>query len=201
MTAFIDTVLQYFDQLAARHGLRCVSSTPAGVRFENEKVFLQVMFAAGGSFEVGVEIGEIQVSAEQPERPFNLSEVLRLHAAPDTTYVERLQATKPDVLINAIERLAVLTEKYAADLLDGNPSEFLLLGEFRDKDCAEYALSRDLRYAREDAEKAWVAKNHFAVVKAYKPLESELTAVERKRLEFSEKQLQVSGCGWGDTVV
>ena len=190
MNFFVDTAHRCFDPLASRHGLRCVSTAPASVRYENERVFLQVRFAAGGSFEVGVEIGEVQVSAANPERPFNLSEVLRLHAAPDSTYVERLQASRPDVLIEGIQRLAALTARHATGLLDGKASEFLLLGQFRDKECADYAISRDLRYAREDAEEAWAARNYPAVVKVYKPLRKELTAAERKRLEFAERQLR-----------
>jgi hypothetical protein len=187
VTTFNDAVHQCFDPLAGRHGLRCVSSTPEIVRFANEKVFLQIGFDAVRSFEVGVEVGEISTSTGLSERPFNLAEVLKLHSSPDATYVERLQASKPDVLVRAIEKLSMLTEKYATDLLDGVAIDFVRLGEFRDKECTEYALSRDLGYAREDAEKAWKNKNYLAVVEAYKPFEAMLSEVERKRLVFAEK--------------
>ncbi len=187
MATFNEAVHRYFGPLAVQHGLPCVSSTPEIVRFANEELFLQVRFSASGSFEVGVEIGEVPASADQSERPFNLAEVLRLHASPDAAYVERLQASRPDVLTGAIERLSVLTEKYALGLLDGVASDFMKLGKFRDKECAEYALSRDLRYAREDAEKAWENKDYFAVVEAYMPFEPALTEVERRRLAFAEK--------------
>jgi hypothetical protein len=187
VTTFNDAVHRYFDPLAGQHGLRCVSSTPEIVRFANGKVFLQVRFSASGSFEVGVEVGEIPTSADLSERPFNLAEVLRLQASPDAIYVERLRASRPDVLTCAVERLSVLTEKYAFGLLDGVAADFVRLGEFRGKECVEYALSCDLRYAREDAERAWANKNYLAVVKAYKPFETALTEVERKRLAFAEK--------------
>lgn len=194
MTAFNHVVHQYFDSLAIRHKLQCVFSDSQIVRFANEKVFLQIRFSAHWSFEIGVEIGEIPTSADQLERPFNLTEILRLYASPDASYVDGLQTSKPDVLTDIIKRLSVLTEKYASNLLDGLVEDFLKLRNLRDKECAEYALSRDLKYARKNAEKAWKDKNYFAVIKAYEPFNMELTKVERKRLAYAEKHGVPSNC-------
>lgn len=192
MATFDDAVHRHFDPLANRYGLRFVTSTPDSVRFTNEGVFLQLMYDATRSFELRVEIGEILISTEQPENPFELSEVLKLHSAPETAYVERLQTNDPEMLVEVIKRLSELTDKYAAYLFEGKKADFIQLGRFRDKACAEYALSRDLKYARENAERAWLDKNYLVVVNTYKPFESELTAMENKRLAFAEKQIHQS---------
>jgi len=189
MTGFVHKVHQFFDPLALRYGLGCIVSTSTKVRYGNERVFMQIMFAETGSFEIGVEIGQIQNSVALPERPFDLSEILGMYESPDVAFVEFLQASEPGILPRTIKRLADLTQKYADKLLRGEATEFLLLGRFRDKECAEYAVSRDLRYARADVEKAWRDRDYFAVVKAFKPWASKLTPAERKRLEFAEKKL------------
>jgi hypothetical protein len=189
MSDFIDTVHQHFDPLANQYGLKCVTSSPKIVRFENGKVFLQVNFDAYRSYEIGVEIGEIPASAKTAERVFNLAEILRLRSSPDATYVERLQVSKPGILLDAICRLSRLVAQHATGLLSGDAGDFAQVANHRDKECAAYALARDLRYARSDAEKAWTSKNYVTVVNSYKPWEANLTPSEKKRLSFAEKKI------------
>jgi hypothetical protein len=183
---FSTAVHLYFGTLAGRFDLQCTASTDQFVRFQNKKVFLHVIFDAGRSFEIGVEIGQLSTTG-LPERPFNLAEILRLQNAPDTGYVEKLQVSESAAQENAISRLAELTEKYAVGLLEGNELDFLRQAKFRDIECAEYALSRDLRRARQDAENAWAKQDYLGVVKAYRPLEAVLTQAEKKRLAYAEK--------------
>lgn len=58
-----------------------------------------------------------------------------------------------------------------------------------EKEVKAYALERNLRKARADAETAWRKKDYLAVVKALKPLRAALTATEIGKLEFAEKQI------------
>lgn len=190
MKKFNDVVHQYFDLLAAKHELRCVFSDSEMVRFESEKVFLQVRFNASRSFDLGVEIGQMPTSANEPERPFDLSEVLKLHKSSDATYVEHLQVSRLDLLPSVIEHLYLLVERYASSLLDGFVEDFVELGDFRNRECYLYAKTRSLMYARENVEKAWLSKNYQEVVAEYRAFEGDLTEVERKRLAFAEKYLE-----------
>ncbi len=184
MSQFGVLVHAYFDGLANSYGLVCETSTDRLVRFQNEIVFLQVLFDEGRSYEIGVEIGQCSVPGI-PERPFNLAEVLRLGGVPEADYVAKIQASKQDSRDFAIKRLADLTEKYATLLLQGNVLEFLRLAKFRDKECEDYARFRDLRYARHDAENAWAKRDYLSVIKAYRPVEGNLSHAEKMRLKYA----------------
>jgi hypothetical protein len=192
MFNLVDSVHQYFDSLANYHGLRCVISTEKIVRFENEKVFLQIQFDVGKSYEVSVQIGQCFISLDQVQISFNLAELLRLRASEDTKFVERLQIIKPDFLIKAIERLSVIVEKYAARLLDGCDADFNELASFRKKECADYALSNKLKHAKKNAEEAWSCKDYGTVIAVYKPIETFLSLAEKKKLAFAKKQVDRS---------
>lgn len=186
-----NAVHYHFDALADHYNLECTKSSEWEVRFQNSKVFLQVLFDSGRSFEIGVEIGQIPAMGVL-ERPFNLAEILRLQKSPDASYIANLEASQPKVQRHIIARLAELTKKYAGQLLDGDKQAFLILSKFRDRECEEYALARDLRYARRDAESAWLKKDYFGVINIYKSLKTVLTPVEKRRLEFAEKHIEQS---------
>lgn len=51
-----------FDGLAQQFGMDCVRSSNREVRYESGNTFLSVNFDDGRSYEVGVEIGQLQLS-------------------------------------------------------------------------------------------------------------------------------------------
>lgn len=186
MLGFNEIVHQQFDGLASHYRMRCIASTETFVGFQNDAVFLQVLFDVGRSYEIGVEIGQIP-GAGVPERPFNIAEVLRLRNASDAAYVANLEASQSESREHAIIRLAGITKNWAAELLSGSVQAFVRLGRFRNAECADYAMKRDIGYARHNAEAAWEKKDYVGVVNAYRPVDAALTPAERRRLEYAEK--------------
>jgi hypothetical protein len=184
---FLVEARKHFDPIAQQFSLSCTACSEWKLRYENEVVFLEVNFDNARSYEVAVELGK--KDSRLPERPFTLAEVLRLRGVEGTSFVDGLQASDQARLAQALARLADLVSRYAIDFLSGNSFSFAQLAKLREREGLAYALARDLRLARIDAEIAWAAKDYKKVVKAYEPLELYLTSAEKKRLEYSRKQL------------
>jgi hypothetical protein len=184
---FADEARRQFDLLAQQFGLSCVTANEREVRYESDAVFLCVNFDNARSYELGIEVGKKRPA--QPERPFSLAEVLRLRGVSDAASIDGIVVRDAARLRNALARLATLVVQHASDFLAGNDLSFAQVARLREKESLAYALERDLRTARARAEAAWADRDYQAVVKALAPLESHLSPAEKKRLDYSRKQL------------
>jgi hypothetical protein len=173
-------------------GFRIVESDIGRVRFESERVYVEVLFDAQRSFEVGVQIGLVDALGPGKERPFSLPEILRLRRIPEAGRLDGAQATTANVLCDLLTALARNTRDHARDFLAGDANSYRELASFRELETGKYAQEQRLRYMRADADAAWASKNYPAVVKAYSSDPSLLTAAERKRLEYAQKHIAQS---------
>lgn len=184
---FLVTARRVFDPLADRFGMHYVSGSEWQLRYENDAAFLSIHFDNHRSYEIGVETG--QLATQRPERPFNLSEVLRLRGVSSESDIDGFQVKNQTELDTALMRLARLTSTFASDFLRGNPRAFCELGKLRDLECQEYAKARDLRVARITAEQAWAESNYAKFIEICAPRISQLTNSEKKKLEYARKHL------------
>jgi hypothetical protein len=188
MTFLFSTEARHqFDPVAQKFGLVCVASTEWGLRYENDKVFLTVNFDSARSYELGVEIGK--KNTKYPGPPFSLAEVLRLRDVQDAEFVSGLMISDETRLPDVLSRLAKLTVSYASDFLMGNDFSFAQVEKMRNKESAEFELVSRLRYAKSTVDVAWSEKDYEAIVRVLEPLEQHLSPAEKKRLEYSRKQL------------
>ncbi|HEX6794302.1 MAG TPA: hypothetical protein VF304_10675, partial [Casimicrobiaceae bacterium] len=135
------------------------------------------------SYELSVELAKAGL------RPsFSLGEVLRFAGAPPNV-ASSFQVTEPNVLGQCVEKLAQALWKYGADLLRNDKNAFIKLTRFRNKESYEYELESRLRHARSLAEDAWQKRDYVAVVSALLPWSHVLSPSEKKRLEYSRKQV------------
>jgi hypothetical protein len=174
----------HFGFLVSERGYQCTESIPYRVRFESPSTFVELVFDGNRSYELGLLVGK--TGSENP--PFSIGEILRLRSAAEAGSFSLVQVTTSDALATWVEKLAQVFRTYGGDFIEGNESSFGELAEQRRKEVQNYALERDLRAARAEAEGAWRKKDYAAVVKALKPLRAALTAAEVGKLEFAEKQ-------------
>jgi hypothetical protein len=153
MTIFEDMVNQYFAPLAGSYGMEKVSLMRNVCQFESAKVYLRISYDDLRSYEINVSIGEISSSPKQLGMGYSLSTILRLNDAPEIGVIQLYEAPNHElneslrrddsiILADVIEKLFVLTNKYAAKLLSGNEADFIALRMFHDKECVEYAKAR-----------------------------------------------------------
>lgn len=176
-----------FDPLAQQYGLTCVASTEWEVRYENDQVFLTINFDGARSSELSVEVGTRD--ARYPGPPYSLPEILRLRGVRDAASISGLMISDRSRLQDALARLAELTTSHASDFLAGSDSSFAQVAKLRNKESAEFELASRLRHARAMADVAWAARDYKAIVQVFEPVESHLSQAEKKRLEYSRKQI------------
>jgi len=156
------------------------------LRYETQNVYVLIGYDSNRSYELSIDLGR-RSSTKEP--PFNFGEILRSVKAPEMVPFS-YQASSEEVLERCLEKLAQSLWKYGADFLRNDTAAFLRLAEFRQREGAAYALSRDLRLARTQAEAAWVRKDYAKVIRALEALEAHLTPAEMNRLTYSRKHSQ-----------
>lgn len=178
---------RHFGFLVSEKGYRCTESTPYRVRFESPTAFIELVFDGDRSYELGLLVGKTGV-AGSGNHPFSIDEILRLRRAPEAERFSLVQVTSSEALASFVAQLAQMLRSHGTDFVTGNERSFSELAEQRRREVQNYALERDLRAARAEAEAAWRGKDYASVVKALKPLRAALTVTEVGKLEFAEKQ-------------
>lgn len=184
---FAKEARRQFDPVVQQFGFVFVAATEQGLRYENDQVLLNINFDNGLSYELAVEIG--RKGTAYPGPFFSLAEILRLRDIQDAEFVSSLMISDEARLPNMLARLVELTVRYASDFLMGNDSSFAQVEKLRSKESSDFELDSKLRHARSIVDVAWKEKDYGVIVKVQEPLESHLTPAEKKRLEYSRKQL------------
>lgn len=187
---FPSLVQKEFSFLVSDYLFRCVKGSDREVRFESNEIFVVVHYDIGRSYELGVEIGELNVLYNEQERPFNLGEVLRLEGVEKKENYDTFQANTLPAISNCIAKLALLLSTYAIGLLQYNKFAFRRLSDFREKESDQYELKTKLAHIRREVQIAWKSKDYAKVARLYKPVESTISNAERKKLHFAEKQIK-----------
>lgn len=189
---FIDAVHQSFSAISQKYNLKeallCGDNI---VCYENTKIILEICFDSRRSYELQVIISNKQSkSPNYWDKNFNLGFILKIRANSSEKIEGMFQTSNPVFIQEVVKKLACLTETYAADLLEGNQDSFYELGILQAIETRKYNLKQKLRHAARTVEKAWTSKDYASVVEAYKPLENDLTPVEKKKLQYSEKMVK-----------
>ncbi len=187
---FVKLAKEKFDFLISEYNFRCVEATNYIVRFEDDKVFVSVRYDASRSYELDVEVGQLNVLFNGQERPFNLGEILRLAGVAEKENYTFFQASELSILVNCVTRLASLLSTYAVDFLQNNKFSFKRLSDLREKECNQYELETKLTCIRKEVQIAWKNKDYSKVAELYKPVEYAISDAERKKLTFAQKQVK-----------
>lgn len=160
------------------------------VRFDSSTVFVSVVYDATRSYELGLELG-LQVGVSHDvERPFMISEMLRVAGYPDLGEAASLVQARADAVRSKLEWLGGLLREHGSGFLDGDQVLFEALDEQRDNDCRAYAMRTELANATQEAGRAWREGQYDEVVQRLDPLEKYLSASEQERLKIARKRSQ-----------
>lgn len=178
---------RHFGFLLLGKGYRCTESTPYRVRFDSPGAFIELVFDGNRSYELGLLVGKAG-GESSGTHPYSIDEILRLKRAPEAERFSLVQVTSTEALASFVAQLAEMLRSHGTDFITGNEKSFSELAEQRRREVQNYAIERDLRAARAEAESAWRVKDYAAVVTALRPLRGALAAAEVGKLEFAEKQ-------------
>lgn len=188
---FAGLVQEQFSFLVSEYGFQCVSLDNDYVRFESDKVCVSVCYDSRRSYEIDVEIGQLDVLFDGKERLFNLGEILRLEGVTDKENYSFFQANESEALSNCVSRLAHLLSLYSIDLLKNNKFSFKRLSDFREKECSRYELDTKLTHVKAEVRMAWKNDDYLRVVELYQPVKEIISTAEKKKLAFAQKQIKL----------
>ncbi len=174
-----------FHSFLESYGLKCVSATETFVRWESPTIFLTCNYDFGRSFEMSVEIGQKKGG---PERPFNYGEFVRSQAVPKADWPSGYTALTPDAVKTLATKLARLLSDYGQPLLTNQSGAWSRLTDLRERECREFALQQELRYARQDAEEAWKAKDFHRFILRLSRFQDVLQPSDLAKLKYAEAQ-------------
>jgi hypothetical protein len=184
---FTEVVLATFDFLIKEYGFHCVTTELTFVRYESQFVFVNI-YHGRASYVLGFEVGQL-VEPGTAEQKFTIGEIIDLMSAQKETGFTFLQASTRDRVQMLVPRLAELARKYAGDALRGDPLAFERLQDLQSRRSKEYLKEMELHRIRQKADDAWRKKDYTTVVELYKSIDKDLTHLETKKLQYSEKQL------------
>lgn len=181
---FADAVEHSFDFLVREFGFRMVDRESTFVRYESERVFVNV-FRARGSFELGVEIGRwIDVNGEVNEQRFSVGDFIALGHDLSAVGYRAFATTEKEPLGRFVAQLAEWTRDFARPALEGDDATFdaaSVQNARRSQELLDGWRANRLRAAADDA---WHGKDWGRVVDAYGEIVSELRTVELKPSEL-----------------
>jgi hypothetical protein len=187
---FVDVVRSGFEFLE-RRGFKVARSEQTFVRFESNRVFVNV-FHGRGSYELGVEIGPCERAADA-EVSYSLLEIVLLNGDPNVLGHWPIQVSTSDATARGVARLAELTSAYADAALEGNDHEFTRLATQSARQSRELTESYTAISLRRQADQVWRDRDYVGVLAAYHTLEElntvRLTKSEQKRVDYAKKQL------------
>jgi hypothetical protein len=182
---FRELALEAFDFVTVI-GFRCVRAVETFVRFESDRVFLNVYYGRR-SREVGVELGRLE--DEDENRPFSAETILR-SVDPEAADSYRPPAAVSDRLLQSeLHRLAEIIRQHGAGLLRGDLGEFERLEGTRQDAMKRLAAEVLASQTRPRAEKAFRERDFALAARLYESIEESLAPVERKKLLYAKRHL------------
>jgi hypothetical protein len=169
--------------LLAAHHFTCTDETSQAVRFDSSKVELAI-YHDPRSGEIEARLSRKSV----PSHEFSLPDILLAACGPSHGEQEFFQANSPEGVIECVRAMAALFSKYGQGTLAGDPEAYRRIGELarqRDEAFTKAVVQRPIR---KEAEEAWRRQDHAEVEALYRQIVSDLTPLERDRLDYARKK-------------
>ncbi len=177
-----------FSFLISDFEFRCVSISSEAIRFESDKVTIDLVLDLRNTPELSLLISFRSQFDGVPFGAFHLAEILRCSDSTGVHSFESSAVTTTDALAASIARMAEQLRIHGSDFLRGHKSRFLELQQARQRETWQGNVSFQLRIARVRSEKAWRAKDYRIVTRLLKRFERELSQDEKSRLRYARKQ-------------
>jgi|GEM_PF-1071444 len=173
-----------FRFLIDEFGFEFVESDATYVRYHTGLVFLNV-YHGRRSYEIDVEIGRL---SRPDTRQYRLADVLGAIAGLEDKRETYLQASNVDSVEQGVHAAASLVRSHYGPLLRGDEFTFGVVGAYVARVDADYTREVVQRPVRDAANDAWRSKDYEKVSELYRSIRTDLTDVEKKRLDYAERK-------------
>jgi len=183
---FKEAVLANFGFLHS-HGFKMVTEDVTFARYESKAAFVNV-YHGRGSYEIGVEIGRLDRSQK-----YGLGYIVSW-AGKDAWDAEgfgrstMFQVSTMQGGENIVPKVARIAQKYGRPFLEDDTAFYDQLERANERASLKFQRDQMIIQIRKEAEAAWTAKDFARVSALFQPVRDELTEIDRKKLEYAEKQ-------------
>jgi len=154
------------------------------VRYENNEIFIRVMYDARRSFELALDLGQ---KNDKSNAHYDLGHILGLKDINEQAY---FMASSQKSLEICISRLSKLTSKYTIEFLENHEMYFQRLLKFKEKRQESYWLNKNLRLNREKLKNSWEKRDYLKFCELFPLIEKYATNAEKKKFSFSSQKLK-----------
>lgn len=183
-TEFVKMVEQSFERILRQYGFTVADGTDASAILVTDRIFVSVIYDKARAFEVLVNLGRFS-DATTSKVPFNLGEVFREFAVPNSSQRSYLQSASISRVAEFLESVSIALAEHCDQILRGEEDAFNRVEIRRTIEAREYTLRVQLEGIRKDADLAWQQKNYNAYASLLSGLEPVLTDGDKKKLAFA----------------
>lgn len=171
-----------FGFLIEEYKCKCVSSDVTIVRYESDKIKINI-YHGKGSYELGFQIALKNRKSEGEELFFSLKEIIDYYEGCD---FKPFQTSTEAGVQKFVPIMAELVKKYALEGIKGDENFFINLSKNRTKWFTKYIIDM----VRPEAEKAWKDKDYNRYIELMGEYENQLLPSEKKKIEFIRKRIR-----------
>jgi hypothetical protein len=186
---FESIVRNAFASIIQRYGYHVVDADDSNVRLDSVDSTIIVRYDRRRSFEVGVDLSELENGQPKRRIPFSLAEVFREFSVPNANRIGFLQssdlASVHEFLVNAAENL----ERFCGSILRGESNAFSSVNERRTRESVAYTQQVQIKSLRPKADKAWREKRYQEFVDLLVEFKTDLPIADQKKLDYAMKAL------------
>lgn len=176
---FSEAVIRHIEPVLAQFGFHRVDTSCYAVAYQSSAVSLEVVHDFL-SYDIGIEFRRLYAPSEH----CTLGGILE-----SVGEVCSFQASTPQRIDEVISRIADLFREYGAGALTGDIDTYQRLGaeaETRSEVYTKKVVQEPIRTA---AIAAWQRHDYAKVKELYESIAADLTAVEKKRLEYAKSHI------------
>lgn len=179
-----------FDYLDSVYGFRSSEGHKYAVVYVNGPVQVIVCWDANRSYQLDIRISHTDCETSNASDPIELGELITLadstRALEDTFF----QASREEALAGTILRMSQLLNEHGSILLQGGVEEFRRLATQREHRRRKWRSELATNQVLVKVNRAWQAKDFTNVVKLCMEIESTLTPIQKKRLDYAMKKVR-----------
>ena len=181
---FEDSVKKHFSFLCHKYGYECVYSDPYYVQYVSKEVYVNV-FHEKESYEIYVEFGRFPEHYDNPLR-IDLFDVLLMKNPCNSPLF--FQASIQKDVDEAVRKLSYLTQKNADEALRGSREYYESASIIMEKMHKRSVEKHQQKFEDEKVESAWRRRDYSMVIKLLGMKKGPLKEIERRRLEYAQKE-------------
>lgn len=175
-------------------GFRVTRAEVTLVRYESDAVFVNV-YHGRASYEIGLEVGLTQRRPADPEpwgrwQGYDIYHLLSPAQREGYPTHGWAASGDPALVETFVKELAGQLRTVPEEVLRGSPTAWAAIDARRLAASRAAGRARAAEDARAAADRARMAGDWAAVVRAYEPISADLTPVERHRLEYARKMVR-----------